>query len=371
MSAPILVITCHRDTLLPLVVKVAKVVDRNEHFPILSTLLIVADADGRVSVTATDLKVTAVATAENVDVTVAGRTCVDSELFRKSLAAMPAAPVTIEVSDEGALVLKSGRSRQRCHAVEATDFPDVVYRNSTHTFVVPAVDLTRMVEKVGFAISTEETRYYLNGIYLHAVGDNLVAVATDGHRLSKLKLPCPEGAEDMPGIIIPRQMTKHFTLLAGKDDAPIEIELSDRFIRFKTALLSITSQLIDGTFPVYDRFIPRDNPNVVTLPLADLSGAIARLDIHATGKDRTVAWEFSPETLAFTSKSQLGEAGDELEIACEFDMRIGFSAKYVLDMLASFRGPDVTLKLGDPSSPAMVLDLGDDHRELVLMPQRV
>lgn len=372
MSAPILVITCHRDTLLPLVVKVAKIVEKNENFPILSSLLIIAEADGQVCVTATNLSITAVATAENVDVAVAGRTCVDADLLRRSLAAMPAAPVTIEVADDGSLAMKSGRARQKCRVLDAKDFPDVVHRSHTHTFVIPAIDLTRMVEKVGFAISTEETRYYLNGIYLHVVEDMLAAVATDGHRLSVLKLPCPEGAEDMPGVIIPRQLIKHFALLAGKDDAPIEVEMSDRFIRFKTPLLSITSQLIEGTYPSYERLIPRDNSNVATLPVASLSEAITRLDIHATGKDRTVAWDFSPDMVALSSRSDLGAASDELPIACDFEMRIGFSAKYILDMLSSFRGPDLAIKLGgDPSAPAMVLDLGDERRELVLMPQRV
>lgn len=370
MTAPLLVFTCHRDTLLPLVESVSKIVVRNKNFPILTNLLVRADAAGKVSVTATDLAITAVASVEGVNVAVAGEICVSADLFRASLAKMPEAPVTIEVGDAG-LTMKSGRARAKCLTLPASDFPDVIYRGQSHSFTIPAVDLTTMSDKVGFAISDEETRYYLNGIFLHVTDGHLVAVATDGHRLSKLKLACPEGAETMPGIIVPERVTKLFGLLASKDDNPVEVELSDTFIRFRAARLEITSKLIDGTFPDYSRLIPRRNELVATISLPAIEEAVSRLAIYAITEERTTRWQFAQGSLAVSSKSELGEATDEIEIECEFDLTIGYSAAYVLDIVKSFRGPEIRFHLSDPSSPSLVIDLGDDRREVVLMPLRV
>ncbi|WP_062206734.1 DNA polymerase III subunit beta [Aureimonas sp. AU12] len=370
MSALVLAFTMHRDALLPLVKNMSKVVVKKDSHPILSNVLLRAEANGLVSVTSTDIDITAVASAEGVNVAIPGAICVHKDLFQDSLQKMPDAPVKIEVGDIW-LTMSSGRSRAKCQTLPASDFPDVVYRGDVHSFTIPAVDLTTISDKVGFAISKEETRYYLNGIYMHAPDGALTAVATDGHRLSKLSLEPPEGAFGMPGVIVPRLATELFGLLAGKSDNPVEIEVTDAFIRFRTPRLSITSKLIDGTFPDYNRFIPRGNELKAKIAVAPLREAVERVGVYAIGKDRTVTWHFTPGLLRLSSSSKLGEAADEMEVDCDFELKIGFSAKYVTDFLESFKGSQIQFGFLDPSAPTMVLDLGDDRRELVLMPQKV
>src|SRR5690606_904429 len=143
------------------------------------------------------------------------------------------------------------------------DFPDIGIGEMGQEFELDAADLKRLIDKTRFAISTEETRYYLNGIYVHTAqgggAPTLRAVATDGHRLAQAELPLPPGAEGMPGVIIPRKTVHELHRLIEDTSGAIKVGVSPTKVRFEIGTVTLTSKLIDGTFPDYGRVIPQAN----------------------------------------------------------------------------------------------------------------
>jgi DNA polymerase III subunit beta len=273
------------------------------------------------------------------------------------------------------MIVKSGRSRFTLQTLPASDFPDLSADDMATSFSMPGKDLLRLVEKAQFAISTEETRYYLNGIFFHCAGGHnaptLRAVATDGHRLAQVEIQQPEGGKDMPGVIIPRKTVAEVSRLFGADDT-IQIEVSKGKIRLSAGDIVLTSKLIDGHFPDYARVIPVNNEKILKVDSKVLRAAVDRVATVSTERGRAVkvSLEVGKVTLS-CSNPDAGTATDELE--AEFDgapLEIGFNSRYIGDILGEIDGEVLTLKLADPGSPTIFT--GSDAGSLyVLMPMRV
>jgi DNA polymerase-3 subunit beta len=247
----------------------------------------------------------------------------------------------------------------------------------THKFKLAAADLKRLIDKTQFAISTEETRYYLNGIYLHTAGTGksakLRAVATDGHRLAQFELPLPNGAASMPGVIIPRKTVGEVQRLIEDSEAEIGIQLSQAKIRFNVGDVVLTSKLIDGTFPDYGRVIPAGNDKELTVTKKDFEAAVDRVSTVSSERGRAVKLSLTGGRLVLSvTNPDSGSATEELEVEYAADpIDIGFNSRYLLDIAAQLDGDVALLKLADPGSPTLIQDKDAKGALYVLMPMRV
>ncbi len=280
-------------------------------------------------------------------------------------------------ADASELSLRAARSMFTLPTLPADEFPAMELDELEVRFAMPAADLRRLVDKTRFAISTEETRYYLNGIHLHASGSGatamLRAVATDGHRLAKIELGLPDGAEAIPAIIVPRKTVAEIRKLADGVDGDIRIAVSPTRIQFVLERTVLVSRLIDGTFPDYERVIPAGNEKTALLDSKAFAAAVDRVSTISTERARAVKLRFDDGRVTASAVSnEAGRAEEELdaEYASEA-LEIGFNSRYILDMLAEVEGDAVRMEMANPASPTLVLDPTDSAVVYVLMPMRV
>jgi DNA polymerase-3 subunit beta len=286
----------------------------------------------------------------------------------------------IEMKREGdkeRLTITSGNSRFSLQTLSAEDFPDLTVGEIGHEFTMEAGDLKRLIDKTRFAISTEETRYYLNGIYLHPAESGktktLRAVATDGHRLAQVELPRPNGADGMPGVIVPRKTVHELTRLIEDTSGQVKVGVSQTKIRFEIGPVVLTSKLIDGTFPDYGRVIPHNNDKEMKVPNASFKSAVDRVSTIASERGRAVKLNVANDKLILTVNNPEGGSATE-EIAVGYGagpLEIGFNARYLLDIAEQLESEDARFLLADPGSPTMVRDGTDSSALYVLMPMRV
>lgn len=367
-----------RDSLSPALAALSRVVERRNTIPVLSNILLRAEG-GTLSLRATDLDLDA-KTALPAEVAAAGVITVPAHTLADIVRKLPNdAQITLETNEKTAqLVAKAGRSRFTMNTLPESDFPDITAGELTHRFALPAKTVTDLVDKVRFAISKEETRYYLLGIYLHVTqteaGRVLRAVATDGHRLSRWEMPAPEGASGMPGVIVPTKAVIEIANLAKDAEGELSIELSSTKIRVTAGNTSLTSKLIDGTFPDYERVIPRSNDKLATLEAEGFAKAIDRVSTISSERGRAVKLSLSDAGLALSvTNPDSGEAREELEADYAGEpIDMGFNARYLLDVLGVVGdGDSVLMKLADPGSPALFQRREGDPLLVVLMPMRV
>ncbi len=249
--------------------------------------------------------------------------------------------------------------------------------SSPTRFTLKAADLKWLIDRTQFAISTEETRYYLNGIYFHAIDSRrdamFRAVATDGHRLAQAQIEAPDGAAGMPGVIVPRKTVGELQRLMDAPDAELTVELSDTKIRVTFANVVLTSKLIDGTFPDYDRVIPKNNTKIMHVDRIDFAAAVDRVSTVSSERGRAVKLSLTDGALTLSViNPDSGTATDELVV--DFDSEpidIGFNSKYLLDITSQLGSENATFALADPGSPTLIHDGDADKTLYVLMPMRV
>src|SRR5580692_4620730 len=368
-------VTVERAELLRSLGHVHRAVERRNTIPILANVLLRAErATLSLKATDLDLEVTDAIAAEAAP---AGSTTVPAHMFYDIVRKLPeGAQIVLESSgDRAALAIRAGRSRFTLQTLPESDFPDLAPGDMTHKFTLKGSDLKRLIDKTQFAISTEETRYYLNGIYLHIAGpaQALRAVATDGHRLAQVELPLPDGATGMPGIIIPRKTVSEVQRLLDEPDAEVAVELSPGKIRFTVGAVILTSKLIDGTFPDYGRVIPLGNDKELVVDRKEFEAAVDRVSTVSSERGRAVKLSVNAGKLLLSvTNPDSGSATEELEVEYEADpIDVGFSSRYLLDIATQIESEAAVLKLADPGSPTLIQDK-DPHGALyVLMPMRV
>ena len=369
-------VTVERAELLKSLGHVHRVVERRNTIPILANVLIKADK-GKLSMKATDLDLE-VTDSIAAEIAPGGATTVPAHMFYDIVRKLPeGSQIVIEGSgDRAVLSIRAGRSRFTLQTLPESDFPDLAAGDMTHKFSVPAADLKRLIDKTQFAISTEETRYYLNGIYLHVpAGKNpaLRAVATDGHRLAQVELALPDGAAGMPGIIVPRKTVAEVQRLIETGEGEVGIELSAGKIRFSIGNAVLTSKLIDGTFPDYGRVIPANNDKSLIVDKKDFEAAVDRVSTVSSERGRAVKLSITSGRLVLSvTNPDSGSATEEIEVDYDSDpLDIGFNSRYLLDIAAQIEGEVAVLKLADPGSPTLIQDRDAKGALYVLMPMRV
>jgi len=370
-------LTIERSTLLTALNHVQSVVERRNTIPILSNILLNAE-NGSLGLTATDLDLAINEQAE-ADIQTPGAITAPAHLLYDIVRKLPDGSqieITYE-SAEGRILVRAGRSQFALACLPKDDFPIMETGELPFRFTVSTAELKRLIDKSRFAISTEETRYYLNGIYLHAADNEgipvLRAVATDGHRLARVETPLPANAENIPGVIVPRKAVTELRKLIDDNEGDIAISLSDNRICFSFGGSVLTSKLIDGTFPDYERVIPSGNDKLLELDGRTFAQAVDRVSTISTEKSRAIKLSLSDDTVTLSATgADSGSATEEVAASYKSDsMEIGFNSKYLLDITGQIEGDSARFILADAQSPTIVRDGTDEGALYVLMPMRV
>ncbi|NQV48630.1 MAG: DNA polymerase III subunit beta [Rhodospirillaceae bacterium] len=368
--------TIERAALLKSLGHVQSVVERRNTIPILSNVRIEA-GDGGLSLNATDMDLDIIDHTP-ANIATPGATTAPAHTLYEIIRKLPdGAEVEFNSDSDGQLAIKSGRSRFTLTCLPTEDFPVMSGGDMGHTFSLPAAEIRDLIDRTRFAISTEETRYYLNGIYLHSAETDgtkvLRAVATDGHRLASVEGPLPKGATGMPGIIVPRKTVSELRKLIDESVDDIAVELSETKIRFTFDGVTLTSKLIDGTFPDYERVIPVGNDKELIVSRKAFADAVDRVSAISTEKSRAVKLSLSKGTLVLSASSaDAGSATEELETDYAGDaIEIGFNSRYLLDITQQIEGEMARFTLADAASPTVLSEIDDNSAIYVLMPMRV
>ncbi len=364
--------TIERAVLLKSLGHVQSVVERRNTIPILSNVLIEAREDGSIRLMATDLDLQ-VDESVPANVEQPGSTTVSAHTLFDIVRKLPDGSQVELTAAEGKMQVVAGRSRFNLSTLPRDDFPVIAEGELPTRFELPAATLRQIIEKTRFAISTEETRYYLMGIFLHIVDDQLRAAATDGHRLARVTVARPEGADGMPDVIVPRKAVAELYRLLEELEGTVEISLSPTKVRFGLGSAVLTSKLIDGTFPDYNRVIPTGNDKLLKLDPKSFSAGVDRVATIASEKTRAVkmAVDRDKVTLSVTSPEN-GLATEELAADYGSDgIEIGFNARYLMDILSEIDGDTVEVHLADAAAPTLLRENDKSNALYVLMPMRV
>ncbi|MEM7223426.1 MAG: DNA polymerase III subunit beta [Pseudomonadota bacterium] len=366
-----------RAALLKSLAHVQSVVERRNTIPILSNLMI--DAEGeKLALTATDMDLTIIEEVA-ADVGLGGSTTAPAHTLYDIVRKLPdGSQVELETAGEdGRMTLTAGRSTFSLPTLPKEDFPAGTDDSLPQSFQIGAVELKNLIDRTRFAISTEETRYYLNGIYLHATesdGINVLrAVATDGHRLARFEMPLPDGAAELPGVIVPRKAVGELRKLIEESDVAVQVSLSGTKIRFAFDSTVLTSKLIDGTFPDYERVIPSGNDKIMSVNCSHFSEAVDRVSTISTEKSRAIKLALANGNLVLSATSpDSGSATEEIEVGYGGEeIEIGFNSRYLLDIAQQISHGEAEFVMHDSASPTIVRDIEDASALYVLMPMRV
>jgi DNA polymerase III subunit beta len=368
--------TIERATLLKGLSHVQSVVERRNTIPILSNVLLEATAEGALRLMATDLDLQI---NEQVPAAVdqPGATTVSAHTLFDIARKLPEGSQVSLHAAEGRMAIRAGRYNSSLPTLPRDDFPVIAEGELPTRFELPAESLTQIIDKARFAISTEETRYYLNGIFLHASDDGgravLKAAATDGHRLARVTVPLPDGAAGMPDVIVPRKCVAELRKLLEEVDGSVGVSLSGSKIRFDLGQAILTSKLIDGTFPDYSRVIPTGNDKILKIDPGSFMEGVDRVATIATEKTRAVKMALDRDkiTLSVTSPEN-GTAAEEVpgDYAAQ-PFEIGFNSRYLLDILGQIDGDTVEVHLADAAAPTLIRENDKAPALYVLMPMRV
>jgi DNA polymerase-3 subunit beta len=366
-----------RAALLKAVSQAQSVVERRNTIPILANVLIEA-ADAEVSFRATDLDIEVVDKAA-AHVERAGATTVSATTLHEIVRKLPDGALVSLTADNaaGRLTVEAGRSNFSLATLPKEDFPVMASSEYASNFSANAAVLRRLFDKSKFAISTEETRYYLNGVYMHIAegdgGKKLRCVATDGHRLARIDADMPENAADMPGVIIPRKTVGELRKLLEDDDMKIAVSVSETKVRFATPQITLTSKVIDGTFPDYTRVIPQGNTRKLEVDAADFARAVDRVATVSSERSRAVKLQLEEDRLILSVNApDSGAAEEELAVAYSDErLEIGFNAKYLLEIASQVDRENAVFLFNSSGDPTLMREGNDTSAVYVVMPMRV
>ncbi len=370
-------ISIERGALLKAVGQAQSVVERRNTIPILANVLIEAEGN-QVSFRATDLDIEVVDKTD-AQVERAGATTVSAVTLHEIVRKLPdGALVTLtDDSAAGRLTVEAGRSNFSLATLPREDFPVMASSEYDTNFSAPAPVLRRLFDKSKFAISTEETRYYLNGVYLHVAtgegGQVLRCVATDGHRLARIDAALPDGADGMAGVIVPRKTVNELRKLLDNDETSIAVSVSETKVRFATPEITLTSKVIDGTFPDYTRVIPQGNSRRLEVDAAEFARAVDRVATVSSERSRAVKLSLDEDRLILSVNApDSGAAEEELGVAYSDEkLEIGFNAKYLLEIAGQVDRENAVFLFNSSGDPTLMREGDDTSAVYVVMPMRV
>ena len=377
MGAMVMKLSIERSILLRAVSQAQSVVERRNTIPILANVLIEAD-NNTVQFRATDLDIE-VLDKVKAQVERGGSTTVSAITLHDIARKLPDGALVTLMYDasKSRLTVEAGRSVFSLTTLPKEDFPVMATSEYEANFSAPAPLLRRLFDKSKFAISTEETRYYLNGVYMHVAnadgGQVIRCVATDGHRLARIDAELPEGAADLPGVIVPRKTVGELRKLLDEDNTEIAVSVSETKIRFATPEITLTSKVIDGTFPDYARVIPQSNSRKLEVDASEFAKAVDRVSTVSSERSRAVKLSLDEDRLILSVNSpDSGAAEEELAVAYgDEKLEIGFNAKYLLEIASQVDRENAVFLFNSSGDPTLMREGNDTSAIYVVMPMRV
>ena len=369
-----LLIKTKRDTLLAPLQSVSGIVEKRHTLPILSNVLLEKKAD-KLTLLATDIEIQITTSTEADAASGDGAVTVGARKLQDILRSLPdTAEVSLNLEDKR-LQVRAGKSRFSLQTLPAEDFPRMALTDGDlKSFTVTQKQFRQLLGQTQFSMAAQDVRYYLNGLLLLVDGNELRAVATDGHRLAYASMPL-EGEATSPRqeLILPRKTVLELSRLLADNDEPLMIELAANQIRFKFGQISLVSKLIDGKFPDYERVIPATLKNVVTLNRAALLQSMVRAAILTNEKFRGVRLVLAPGSMKImAANAEQEEAQEEIEVDYSGDsIDVGFNVGYLLDVLNNSSVESVEWGFNDASSSALLTIPGNDRFKYVVMPMRI
>ena len=352
---------------------IQSIVERRNTIPILSNVVIKAHS-GVLSLSATDMDIDIL---ENIECNVLeeGNATITAHILYEIVKKLPdGSELTLEKNNNNATLI-SNKSKFTLPLLPIEDYPDISDGELEDSFLITSGNLRRLIDRTKFAISIEETRYYLNGIFFHILNKDLIAVATDGHRLAKASVPMPTGAENLEGIIVPRKTINEIRKLIDEipSDTEINVSFSDSRIKFKAGKTILTSKLIDGNFPDYEKVIPSQNKNVLNIDSQLFSESIDRVSTIFSDKSRSIKLIITNNVLKLDASSpDTGFASEEIQVDyIGEDLNIGFNSRYLLDITSQIGSGEITILFDDDGSPALINSKNDNQACFVIMPMRI
>ena len=356
------------------------IVEVRHTLPILSNIILEAK-DDKLILSSTNLDIYC-SDKIKAEVLQSGEVSVSAVTFFEIIKRLPSGSEVLMIMEEGEneIRLTCGRSKFNLSTLKTDDFPIISDNDLSTNFVLSADELIRIIDKTKFAVSNEETRYYLNGIFLHKAERNSIqflrAVATDGHRLAQYDIPLPQGAEDITGIIIPKKTIYELRKVLDDANGDVSVSLNENKIKFSFNDLKVVSKVIDGTFPDYTKVIPQKNDKNFKTNNSDLKNAIDRVSAVAANeesKSKAIKFCIENNSLSLTVESQSkGSANEMIDVNYSGDkVDIGFNSKYIIDICNEVDGDEISISLSDSISPAIILDKTDENLFFVLMPMRI
>ena len=356
------------------------IVEVRHTLPILSNIILEAK-DDKLILSSTNLDIYC-SDKIKAEVLQSGEVSVSAVTFFEIIKRLPSGSEVLMIMDEGEneIRLTCGRSKFNLSTLKTDDFPIISDSDLSTNFVLSADELIRIIDKTKFAVSNEETRYYLNGIFLHKAERNSIqflrAVATDGHRLAQYDIPLPQGAEDITGIIIPKKTIYELRKVLDDANGDVSVSLNENKIKFSFNDLKVVSKVIDGTFPDYTKVIPQKNDKNFKTNNFDLKNAIDRVSAVAANeesKSKAIKFCIENNSLSLSVESQSkGSANEMIDVNYSGDkVDIGFNSKYIIDICNEVDGDEISISLSDSISPAIILDKTDENLFFVLMPMRI
>ena len=356
------------------------IVEVRHTLPILSNIILEAK-DDKLILSSTNLDIYC-SDKIKAEVLKSGEVSVSAVTFFEIIKRLPSGSEVLMIMEEGEneIRLTCGRSKFNLSTLKTDDFPIISDNDLSINFVLSADELIRIIDKTKFAVSNEETRYYLNGIFLHKAERNSIqflrAVATDGHRLAQYDIPLPQGAEDITGIIIPKKTIYELRKVLDDANGDVSVSLNENKIKFSFNDLKVVSKVIDGTFPDYTKVIPQKNDKNFKTNNSDLKNAIDRVSAVAANeesKSKAIKFCIENNSLSLSVESQSkGSANEMIDVNYSGDkVDIGFNSKYIIDICNEVDGDEISISLSDSISPAIILDKTDENLFFVLMPMRI
>ncbi len=355
---------------------VQSIVEKNNSIPVLNNLLIEAK-NNSLTLSATDMDIS-ITESLNCSVIEEGAVSVPAHTLYDIIRKIPEGNEIEFISNDGKMfTIRSGKSRFSLGCLPKEDFPIIEFDNLNSELSIEAPFLLKLIEKTRFAISNEDTRYFLNGIYFHRRNngekDCLSMVATDGHRLAKIDFNLGDNSIDIPGVIIPKKTINELCKLLSDCKGVVKINLDPNKIIFFINNSILISKLIDGTFPDYQKVIPSNNTNILKVQRNALGYAVDRVSTITTDKSPAIKFKLLSNIMNMTSiDSENGSATED--IATEYngdEIEVGFNSKYILEMINNLDDENITLSFNDASSPLIATENSSPDLVYVLMPMRV
>ncbi|MGH6773095.1 DNA polymerase III subunit beta [Brucella tritici] len=376
MSAPTINFTIERRALLPALSAANRIIEKRNTVPILAHVLIKPN-DGYLTVTGTNIDVEVTAQAQQAGIAEFQPFTVPSALLHAAVSKFPDGCEIGFTGDSATVTLRAGRSRLQLPILPAKDFPASNEDGYTHNFQLPAGMFSRILTTVGFAVSTEESRYYLNGIFMHPDADQLAFTATDGHQFAHMKISAPDGCADMPGVIIPRGIINLF-LHCAKAEGDVEISLSDRKIRaaFQDGV-TVTSKLVEGTFPDYRRIIPSGNSRHYHVDREVLQAAVSRVSLVVGERSEGIRFAFGNDDVRLELDNPLaGKMEEAVSLSDSYseETLINLNYRYCNNVLGATDAAEMRFALDSATSPCLISPITDPEAGeppiFIIMPMR-